>query len=331
MRMLRKQVAHGIDFGLCMLMNRLQRRHRLDGTSRAALENYLEECEGLTREQFYAGPAITADTEAEAGTGQRILHWETPHPSGWEANDRVHAWINMPYPGAPVVFLLHALASTDDEGWRGWGRRFQAVGWNACLLHLPYHFSRTPRGHANGELAVTADLVRTGQGLRQGVTEVRQVMAWLRERGVKEFGVWATSYGGWVGALLLGVERDFRFAVLQTPIVNVEHAIWESGISRHMRKELKRCGVTRELVRRHDHLTSPAALEPLCGAERVVLAAGIWDRIVLASDIAAIHAQWSGSALINVEQGHFGYQMAEDCFRHLGEKGFLDAEKRNGG
>jgi len=90
----------------------------------------------------------------------------------------------MPHPGAPTVLMLHALASTSDKGYRVWAGRFNAAGWNACFVHLPYHYSRVPPGCQNGELAITPDLVRTGQGLRQGVTEMRQLMAWLRGRGV---------------------------------------------------------------------------------------------------------------------------------------------------
>lgn len=217
--------------------------------------------------------------------------------------------------------MLHALASTGDKGYRRIADRFNAAGWNACFVHLPYHYSRVPPGCQNGELAITPDLVRTGQGLRQGVTEQRQLMAWLRGQGVREFGLWATSYGGWIGALLLGIEADFRFAVLQAPIVDVAHAIWESAAARHLRSELLRCGITQGLIQRHEHLTFPMRVQPACGPDRVILAAGLWDRIVLAGDVAALHRAWAGSTFISVEQGHFGFRMAEECFRRLEETG----------
>ena len=220
--------------------------------------------------------------------------------------------------------MLHALASTSDKGYRVWANRFNAAGWNACFVHLPYHYSRVPPGCRNGELAITPDLVRTAEGLRQGVTELRQLMAWLRKQGVTEFGLWVASYGGWIGALLLGIEPAFRFAVLQAPIVDVGHAIWESGTARHIRSELARWGITQEMIRRHEHLTFPMNVRPLCGPERVIFAAGIWDRIVLAQHVAALHGLWAGSNLITVEQGHFGFRMAEACFQHLREHGFLD-------
>jgi len=312
-----------LDFALCVLMNGIQRRHRLDGGSRAALERYLDECQSLTPAEFFAAPAFEPRPALEPGSGLPILRWKTPRSSGFPANDLAHALLFMPHPGAPTVLLLHALASAGDKGYRAWARRFNAAGWNACFIHLPYHYSRVPAGCRNGELAITPDLVRTAQGLRQGVTELRQLMTWLRAQGVREFGLWATSYGGWIGALLLGVEPQFRFAVLQAPIVNVSRTIWESAAARHLRSELSRCGITRALVERHGHLTFPMRVQPVCGPERVILAAGLWDRIALAQDIAALHRAWAGSAFISIEQGHYGFRMAEACFQHLADRRFL--------
>lgn len=330
MRPLRRQSARTLDFLMCVMMNRIQRRHRLDGKSRAALEHYLDECQEVTAEKFFEAPPLQPQPGTEEGSGLPILNWDTPRPSGYAANDRAHALLFLPHPGAPTVLMLHALASTSDKGYRAWARRFNSAGWNACFVHLPYHYSRVPPGCRNGELAITPDLVRTAEGLRQGVTELRQLMTWLREQGVREFGLWATSYGGWIGALLLGVEADFRFAVLQAPIVNVDHAIWKSGTARHLRAELSRCGITRELVRRHQHLTFPTQVQPACDSSRVVLAAGVWDQIARAEDISMLHRQWAGSTLIPVEQGHFGYRMAEACFRHLEENHFHNGKAASG-
>ena len=112
-----------------------------------------------------------------------------------------------------------------------------------------------------------------------------------------------------------GSSRDFRFAVLQAPIVNVSHAIWESAAARHIRAELARCGITSALVERHEHLTFPTRVQPACGADRVVLAAGVWDQIARADDIAALHRGWSGSTLISRRAGPFRLPHGRSLFR----------------
>ncbi len=219
--------------------------------------------------------------------------------------------------------MLHALMSASDIGYRRWAADFNARGWNACFVHLPYHYSRAPRGHWNGELAVTADLVRNAEGLRQGVVELRQLMALLRAWGGREFGLWASSYGGWIGALLASVERDFRFVALMEPIVDVEHAIWTSPTGAALRRELRRWKIEPAVVARHFPLVSPLHGAALCGAERVVLCAGTYDLIAPARDIAELHARWRGSELLHVAQGHFGYRMMPAVWARLGARGLI--------
>src|SRR5204863_658934 len=184
------------------------------------------------------------------------LRWPSPIETRFTENNVAHAEFFLCSKGisAPTVFLLHALMSTSRTGHHRCAKQFNELGWNACFLHLPYHFSRVPSGYWNGELAITCDLIRNAEGLRQGVIELRQLMSALRERGCREFAVLATSYGGWIGALLTLVESDFRFVALMSPIVNVEHAIWQSPAARCIRRELRRANIEPSLVARHFHL-----------------------------------------------------------------------------
>ena len=219
------------------------------------------------------------------------------------------------------MLILHALMSATHIGYRRWAAHFNGLGWNACFMHLPYHYSRVPPGYWNGELAITADLIRNAEGLRQGVIEVRQLIAALRDRGCREFGVLGTSYGGWIGALLAMVERDFRFVALMAPIVNVEHAIWENPGARFMRRELRRAKIEPSLVARHFHLSSPMHNQPLCNGDRVLFVAGEFDSIARPADLETIQQKWRGSELLRVRQGHFGYRMLRETITRLKERG----------
>jgi pimeloyl-ACP methyl ester carboxylesterase len=250
------------------------------------------------------------------------ITWRSPIDTKFPANDTARADLFPCEKGwsAPTILMLHALMSASDAGYRRWAARFNELGWNACFVHLPYHYSRTPFGYWNGELAVTADLIRNAEGLRQGVIELRQLMAALRARGCREFGVLGTSYGGWIGALLATVERDFRFLVLMAPIVNVDHAIWESPAAAFMRHELRRAKIEPALVERHFHLSSPMHGKPLCGADRVLFVAGDYDLIARPRDIEFVQKKWSGSELLCVPQGHFGYRMMRAAFECLKER-----------
>src|SRR5881227_49466 len=316
--------ASGVDLLMCASINLLQSRHHLHARSRGEMEHYVTACEKLTAENFYAVPN---DAEIAAPVGERpgvTITWPSPINTNFPANNTARADFFPCARGweAPTVLMLHALMSASHIGYRRYAARFNELGWNACFVHLPYHYSRVPRGYWNGELAVTADLIRNAEGLRQGVIELRQLMAILRERGCNDFGVLGTSYGGWIGALLAMVEGDFSFVALMAPIVNVEHAIWESPGTHFMRRELRRANIEPSLVARHFHLSSPMHNQPLCTGDRVLFVAGEFDSIVRPADLETIQQKWSGSELLRVRQGHFGYRMFRETITRLKERGF---------
>lgn len=318
----RRLAAQSVDFAVCASMNLLQARHHLNGHSAEAMEHYVAECEKLTPREYFAAPNDVHLAKAIGAANGTSVAWRSPIETKFPRNNTARAEF---FPSArprtaPTVFMLHALMSAADIGYRRWATRFNELGWNACFVHLPYHYSRVPRGYWNGELAITADLIRNAEGLRQGVMEVRQLIAALREQGCTEFGILGTSYGAWIGALLASVERDFRFLALMAPIVNVEHAIWHNPGSATMRRKLRRANIAPELVARHYHLSSPLHTEPLCDPSRVLFVAGDFDLIARPADIEAIHKKWRGSELLRVPQGHFGYRMMRDTVARLRER-----------
>ncbi|CAN5627985.1 hypothetical protein BH09VER1_BH09VER1_14470 [soil metagenome] len=309
-----KALARVTDEAMCGMMNFLQWKRPDQVCSRAQFDAYIAACAGLSREEFYKIPPMTnlADTPT-------TWRWDSPHPGPYAESNRTRVeWYPCEQgPTAPTVILLHALMSANDAGYFRTARWFNARGWNAAFPHLPLHYSRTPRGFMNGELAITADLVRTGETLRQSVKELRQLMAHLRAQGCREFGLTGTSWGGWNASLLSFVEPDFRFVALIQPIVDVEHAIWHNPTARAMRRLLRANAIRPGESNHHNHLTSPRHGTPLCGGERMIFTAGTYDTIAPLAEIAEVAAQWKGSKLLTVRQGHFGYAAMPATLREI--------------
>ena len=321
---LHRIAANGMDAVLCASINFLHIRHRLNGHSRAEMEHYVEECERITAQQYYA-PPHNDNLAKTLENGRTTIKWRSPIETKFPANNVACAdfFPSKHARSAPTVFILHALMSTSPVGYRRCADHFNELGWNACFIQLPYHYSRVPHGYWNGELAITCDLIRNAEGLRQGVMELRQLMSAWREHGTGEFGVLATSYGGWIGALLAMVERDLRFVALMAPIVNIEHAIWETPAARLIRRELRRANIEASLVARHFHLSSPTHNMPLCDPARVLFVAGEFDSIAPLEQLETIQQKWCGSELLRVRQGHFGYRMLGATIARLKARGDL--------
>ena len=254
--------------------------------------------------------------------------WPSPHPSPFAANDRARADffpVGGDWTAAPTVFLLHALMSASDLGYRMWARAFHRRGWNACFVHLPYHYSRRPPGYFNGELTIGSDTVRTAEAIRQGVKELRQLRRAMEKAGAWEFGVWATSYGGWIGSLWACVEGGFRFIALVQPIIDSHDVVWRSPAARAIRRQLRRTGMTPDApgTAVFTRLGSAAQHHPVDDPRRVLLAAGEHDTIVTAESLRALHERWAGSRFVRGPQGHLGFALMPEAFRQLETGGFL--------
>jgi hypothetical protein len=314
MRALERALAYVMDGAMCSTMNVLQWRHKGNVCSLEELQSYLSACSGLSREEFYRVPPTSGKRQ-----DRNWIEWETPVVSGFPENDRPRVRLQLGSRGSsgPTLLVLHALMSATDFGYLRVARRLNERGWNTVFPHLPFHYSRTPRGYLNGELAITANLIRNGETLRQGVIELRQLMAMLREGGCKEFGILGTSFGGWNGALLSFLESDFRFVALIQPIVNIEHAIWQNPGSILMRRFLRSRGVLPGESERHAHLTSPLHGVPLCGGDRVVITAGVYDSVSPARELLILKDRWPGAKLLQVRQGHFGYRALRETLKEI--------------
>ncbi|MEM6820477.1 MAG: hypothetical protein AAF558_00865 [Verrucomicrobiota bacterium] len=305
------QVMDGASFGC---INVLQMRSRA-GTHQAwEMEDYVSRWEGTSLDEFYRIP-----DDYEGGDLPESGSFRCPSPmeSGTPENDHMHMdlWLGPKGWESPVMFMLHGVMSVSDLGYRNWAKRLNDRGWTAIFFHLPYHYGRKPAKSVSGEMALTSNLIRTSEGIRQAVIELRWVCRELKKRGVPHIGLWGMSYGGWIASLLSVLESMVSTAWLLEPIVDVDLAIWESPASKTIRRQLKKRGISRDLVRRHLPLVCPTYHQPLVDPSRILLVSGKFDRIAPPYSIEALHRIWKGSHYAEYRQGHVGYQLMKESMR----------------
>jgi pimeloyl-ACP methyl ester carboxylesterase len=313
----RRQTAAGLDAMMCALINGIQWRLRSYVCTPEELDAYLSACEPVARDLFYQTQGMPDVVRVG-----NYLEWRSPVQTAFPENQTARARIFLSEWGfrAPTVIFLHAWMSACDVGYCRIAARLNRRGWNAALMHLPFHYSRVPRSHFNGAMALTANLPQNAETLRQAVMEVRQLMEYLRGNGCPDFGMIGTSYGGWVGALVSFLESEFRFVTLLQPIVDIEHAIWKSPASSVIRQILLAAGIQPGVSRRHAHLTSPLDGRPLCEGKRVLIVGGTYDTITPPSVLKRLAQVWPESRLTLVEQGHFGYAAMREALRGIDDQ-----------
>jgi pimeloyl-ACP methyl ester carboxylesterase len=310
---LHKCCSQIVDWATCEAINALHARAWRETTTLEEAQEMLARLSGIEPQEFYRAHA--AVVKYEPAQGPRRLEAVTAHPSGVAENDRL-VFDFFPADSKwerPLMFLLHGLMSVSDAGYRMWARRMNGRGWHVVFVHLPYHYSRTPRGFWSGELALGPNGKRNIEALRQAVCDVRSLARWAEQRGVLRWGVLGMSYGGWVGGLLATLEQSAGPFFLIEPPVDFCHATWESPASRALRRMLEGRGLRREIVRDLDRLVSLVEMQPCCAPRAVTLFSGEYDSICPPSSIHALARKW-GCEHCCFPQGHVGYRLMREAF-----------------
>ena len=301
------RAAHGgMDAIMCTMMNISQWCLRDHAVTRKRLEEYLASCGEHEPRSYYSLPEHDSTVWQRDGN---LLSWNSPLRTPYPENNtaRSHLFDIGEPAGAPTIILLHALMSANDFGYRRIAARFNQRGWNVLFPHLPHHYSRTPQGLANGSLVITSDLVRNAETLRQAVIELRQLIDWARRRGSRRIALLGTSYGAWVSALTLSLEKT-DFAILLQPVADVGHATFGSPASRTMAALLAKNGIHRDDIDRHAHLSSPLHTGTSTRPDRVTVIGGKHDRLSPPESLKKLCTAWGGARYLEVDQGHFGYR-----------------------
>ncbi len=321
MRRLHEIQARLVDGVSFAMINALQWRGRAGDHGPQEFEAYFGPLRGRSLEEVFAVPERVEWEFREGGGGHRL-----PTPPGSESDcpENNHTHLDI-WPGprgwnSPVMFLLHGFMSVSDIGYRQWAKILNRHGWTAVFFHLPYHYGRRPRGVMSGEMALSSNLIRTAAGIRQSVIELRLAARLFRERGAPHAGLWATSYGGWVGSLVLLLESSVGTAWLLEPIADVDHAIWESPAGAMIRRRLRRRGIDRDRVRHALEHFCPSHHQPVMDSSKILLLAGSYDRVAPPATIRALHTRWPGSHYAELPQGHVGYQLMPASLRMAREK-----------
>lgn len=257
----------------------------------------------------------------------------------WVENQTCHARLYHASPeaavrgrGRPVMTLLH--------GWGGgaWWLEERAFavgywlarGFDVAIVQLPFHGERAPagvgRGPRSGALFPSANVVRTNEAFGQAVWDLRGLAVHLRARGAPAVGAMGMSLGGYTTALWATIDPDLAFAVAMIPAVSMSDLMWRHGEDSPARRRAAAAGVSSELLAEVFAVHAPTTRPPLVPRERLMIVAGVGDRITPPDQAERLRAHWGGCAIHWFPGGHLAQIGRGDAFRairaHLGRAGF---------
>ncbi|HZQ71083.1 MAG TPA: alpha/beta hydrolase family protein [Terriglobales bacterium] len=166
-----------------------------------------------------------------------FLRFTSPVHTPFPENNLVNArW--FPARGRRAVVLLPHWNS-DALAYTGLARVLNLLGIAVLRLSMPYHDIRKPAEIQRADYSVSANIGRTLDATRQGVTDVRCCLDWLQQKGYTRLGIVGTSLGSCYAFLAAAHDPRIRIAAFNHAATYFADVVWHGQSTRHIREGLE--------------------------------------------------------------------------------------------
>jgi len=304
----------------------------------AALDFYRQRGWLERPEGFFTTPPPLTDVTVSPVTIRRQPMHRAVFESGYEpypgepgrerwlsytANRREHALLLRHREPRPWVVCVHgALMGRGPVDLRLFRARHlhEDLGLNVMLPVLPLHGPRKAKGAAFPGQDVLDDV----HAAAQSVWDIRRLISWIRaQEPDSAIGLNSMSLGGYVAALVAGLEDGLTCAVLGVPVADLIEVL--GGHGGGLRADDRR-RATLELARPLGRMVSPLSLTPRVPMGGRFIYGGVADRLVHPRDqVMRLWEHWGGPEIIWYQGAHTGF------FRSRPVQDFVDDALRRSG
>jgi len=175
--------------------------------------------------------------EKVRGTYAEFLRFTSPVATPFPENNLVNArW--FPARGRRAVVLLPHWNS-DALSYNSLCRVLNWMGIAVLRLSMPYHDIRRPAEIDRADYAVSANIGRTLDSVRQGVIDVRCCLDWLESQGYNRLGIVGTSLGSCYAFIATAHDPRIQVAAFNHASTYFADVVWHGQSTRHIREGLE--------------------------------------------------------------------------------------------
>jgi dienelactone hydrolase len=188
------------------------------------------------------------------GTHAEFLRFTSPVETPFAENNLVNArW--FPARGRRAVVVLPHWNS-DALSYNSLCRVLNWMGIAVLRLSMPYHDIRRPAEIDRADYAVSANIGRTLDSVRQGVIDARCCLDWLESQGYKQLGIVGTSLGSCYAFIATAHDPRIQVAAFNHASTYFADVVWHGQSTRHIREGLE-TAITLEDLRHVWRAVSP--------------------------------------------------------------------------
>ena len=171
------------------------------------------------------------------GTYAEFLRFTSPVRTPYPEDNLVNArW--FPARGRRAIVLLPHW-NADAIAYTGLCRVLNLLGIAVLRMSMPYHDIRMPAEISRADYAVSANIGRTLDAVRQGVADIRSSLDWLEQQGYSKLGIVGTSLGSCYAFVAAAHDPRIRVAAFNHASTYVADVVWRGQSTRHIRKGIE--------------------------------------------------------------------------------------------
>jgi dienelactone hydrolase len=171
------------------------------------------------------------------GTFAEFLRFTAPVKTPYAENNLVNArW--FPAKGKRAIVLLPHW-NADAIAYVSLCKVLNMMGISVLRLTMPYHDIRMPAETSRADYAVSANIGRTLDAVRQGVVDVRCCLDWLEQQGYSKLGIVGTSLGSCYAFIAAAHDSRIRVAAFNHASTYVADVVWHGQSTRHIRQGIE--------------------------------------------------------------------------------------------
>ena len=179
-------------------------------------------------------PALDAKVK---GTFGEFLRFSSPVKTPYAENNLVNArW--FPARGRRAIVLLPHW-NADAISYVSLCQVLNLMGVAVLRLSMPYHDVRMPSEIKRADYAVSANIGRTLDAVRQGVVDIRCCLDWLEGQGYSKLGIVGTSLGSCYAFIAAAHDPRVLVAAFNHASTYFADVVWHGQSTRHIRQGME--------------------------------------------------------------------------------------------
>lgn len=208
---------------------------------------------------------------------------------------RARLWHHDDQP-RPTLIVIHGFSMDSPKANSrilGLSNFFEA-GFDILFVTLPHHGVRREKGVRLNGLGLYLDgMVGVNEAIMQAAHEIRVFVDWLETRGVTSISITGISLGGYMTALMAGIEPRLSAAIAVAPVVSLTDLMMcRPSTRRYVERQINNHKFTLGDFRRGMALHTPLSHEPRIPHDRLMIVSGAGDRFTPPGHVKLLHDHW---------------------------------------